>query len=72
MTDAQGRLTGQLDLDAIRRTLAAAELDEAAFAARDLALPPVTLQPDNTLFFALHQLAGTGRRCLFVADTAGV
>ena len=71
MADAQGRLSGQLDLDAVRQTLSAAELDESAFTARDLALPPVTLVPDNTLFFALHQLAETGRRCFFVVDASG-
>ena len=71
MADARGNFSGQLVLDAVRQTIAESEADESRVIAADLALPPESLHPDNTLAFALRRMTETGRNELFVLDDNG-
>lgn len=71
LTDASGRFTGQLVLEAVRQTLVAAEMDESMVSAKDLALPPLALHPDHTLAYAVRAMGDSGRSHMFVLDDSG-
>ena len=70
VVNAQGRLVGTINLEAVQQTLGATRLDSIVVA-KDLAVPALTVDKNNTLFAALRAMAEENRKELLVVDGNG-